>query len=373
MKELSKTGAYVPEILALEILSKLPVKFLTRFRLVCKDWSLSFHSPLFITKHHQNNLRNNKLNFLLKRSHGSTRDNIFYFSQLSTEKDFSVNHNIHLPFFENYLYTPDVYGPCNGLLCLRENDRVALWNPSTREFKTLPESSVQRPPDLYYTAFDHCFGFGYDPQTDDYKIVRFVFNKVFNKVLDDEYESKMQVELYSLKSDSWTEIVEPDGLPYGGAVFNTYVNGFYYWQALGDFDKLVLAFDMVDEKFSTLPMPEFDVPLTQYYWELLEFNGLLGAIVYPIKGSEKSFDLWVMNGCWSKQFSIESVRGVERPLWFWKNGELFLASSDHELMMFPPHESLKIWVSMLMKDQCKLLLMLRASFHSVEDQSMRNV
>ncbi|KAE8700077.1 Detected protein of unknown function [Hibiscus syriacus] len=218
---LSKTGIFVPEMLKFEILSKLPVKSLTRFKLVCRDWSSSFHTKLFITKHHQNNLRNNHLNLLLKRSHGNTHDDIYYFSQLSTEKG--------------------------------QNFSVALWNPSTRELKTLSQSSVQRPPNLGYTAFGLCFGFGYDPQTDDYKIVRFVVNYV----VDDGYEDSTQVELYSLKSDSMTEIVVPYEGPYGGVVFNTYVNEFYYWQALGDSGELVLAFDMADEKFSTLPMTEF--------------------------------------------------------------------------------------------------------------------
>ncbi|XP_039005094.1 F-box/kelch-repeat protein At3g23880-like [Hibiscus syriacus] len=255
LKVLSKTGIFVPEMLKFEILSKLPVKSLTRFKLVCRDWSSSFHTKLFITKHHQNNLRNNHLNLLLKRSHGNTHDDIYYFSQLSTEKgqNFSVNHNIRLPFFENNFYAPLIYGPCNGLLCLHEFAKVALWNPSTRELKTLSQSSVQRPPNLGYTAFGLCFGFGYDPQTDDYKIVRFVVNYV----VDDGYEDSTQVELYSLKSDSMTEIVVPYEGPYGGVVFNTYVNEFYYWQALGDSGELVLAFDMADEKFSTLPMTEF--------------------------------------------------------------------------------------------------------------------
>ncbi|MBA0812781.1 hypothetical protein Gohar_026719 [Gossypium harknessii] len=93
---------------------------------------------------------------------------------------------------------------------------------------------------------------------------------------------------------------------------------------------------MVNEKFSTLPLPEFGGSLAEYYLELLDFNGLLGAIVYPRGGTDKSFDLWVMNGSWTKQFSIESLLGVERPLGFWKNGELFLESSDHELVLFDP-------------------------------------
>ncbi|XP_039033137.1 uncharacterized protein LOC120168967 isoform X2 [Hibiscus syriacus] len=74
----------------------------------------------------------------------------------------------------------------------------------------------------------------------------------------------------------------------------------------------------------------------QYYLELLDFNGLLGALFYPREVTDKSFDLWVMNGSWTKQFSVESVVGVERPLGFWKNGELFLESSDQELVLFDP-------------------------------------
>ncbi|GMI70328.1 hypothetical protein like AT3G06240 [Hibiscus trionum] len=333
MQGLSKTRTEVPEVLVLEILSKLPVKSLTRFRCVCKPWSSSFQTPHFITKHHRNNL-----NVLLKRCNGNTHGDIHYFSQLSTEKghNFSVKQNIHLPFFENCWYAPVVDGPCNGILCLHDHDKAALWNPSTREFKILPQSSVQRPPLVDSTSFG-CFGFGFDPRTDDYKVVRFVTN-YFEENEDEGLMAfwSHQVELYSLRNDSWKEISVPEVHAYGSPLFNNYINGFYYWQAIRDSDYLILAFDMVDEKFSTLPLPQFGGTLAQYYLQLLDFNGLLGAIFYPREGTDKSFDLWVMNGSWTKTLSIESVPGVERPLGFWKNGELFLESSDHELVLFDP-------------------------------------
>ncbi|KAE8674659.1 Detected protein of unknown function [Hibiscus syriacus] len=222
-----------------------------------------------------------------------------------------------------------VSGPCNGLVCLRRDDKVSLWSPSTREFKIcktqrtyahcrtslkflcsfvyfarffnkiLPQSSVSRPPLADFTSFD-CLGFGFDSQTNDYKVVRFVTNYFEHK----EDVSRIpdwnhHVELYSLKSDSWKEISAHDVYPYDGPPeYNIYINGFYYWQENGNFDYLLLSFGMVNEKFSTLPLPEF--------------------------GTDKSFDLWVMNGSWTKQLSIESVSGVKRPLRFWKNGELFL-------------------------------------------------
>ncbi|GMJ08493.1 hypothetical protein like AT3G06240 [Hibiscus trionum] len=335
MQGRSKTRIYVPEMVVLDILSKLPVKSLTRFRCVCKLWCSSFQTPHFITNHQQNNLKNNNLNVLLKRCQFHTQVT-YYFSQLSIEKgqNFSVKHNVHLPFFEHCRSGPAVSGPCNGLVCLKEDDKVALWNPSTREFKILPQSPVHRPPLADFTSFD-CLGFGFDSQTDDYKVVRFVTNYFEHK----EDVSRIpdwnhQVELYSLKSDSWKEISAPDVYPYDGPPeFNIYINGFYYWQASGSFDYLFLSFDMVNEKFSTIPLPEFG---RFFVGQVLEFKGLLGVIVYPLLGTDKSFDLWVMNGSWTKQFSIESVSGVKRPLRFWKNGELFLETPDHELVLFDP-------------------------------------
>ncbi|GMI74448.1 hypothetical protein like AT3G06240 [Hibiscus trionum] len=331
MQGLSKTGSDLPEVLVLEILSKLPVKSLTRFRCVCKPWSCSFQTPLFITKHHNNNLRNNNLNLLFKGFQGNTIDGLHYFYQLSTEKgqNFSAKQKFHIPFFGKGWSNLFVDGPCNGILCLNEpEDKVALWNPSTREFKILPQSSVQRPPSADYTSFDG-LGFGYDSQTDDYKVLRFVISH-----FDDlSFDPNHQAELYSLRSDSWKEISTNGVYVRDCPLFNKYLNGFYYWHAAGDSGYLILSFDMVNEKFSTLSLPS---TLVQSYWHLLDFNGLLGAILQPDEGTEKSFDLWVMNGSWTKQFTIESVPGVEWPLGFWKNGELFFESSEHQLVLFHP-------------------------------------
>ncbi|KAK8664340.1 hypothetical protein V6N13_084133 [Hibiscus sabdariffa] len=330
MAGLSKPGCDLPEALVLEILSKLPVKSLTRFRSVCKPWFSSFQTPFFITKHLHNN---NHLNLLHKGFCGDTRDGVYSFSQLSTEKgrNFSVKENFHLPFSGKGWFDLAVDGPCNGILCLELDDgrdKAALWNPSTREFKILPQ-----PP--HSTSFDFLsLGFGYDSQTDDYKVVRFVVN-YFEEDSDvgSMFEHNYQVDLYSLRSDSWKEISYPGVEPYDLPPFNCYINGVYYWHATQSSAHLILSFDMVNEKFSTLPLPQTS---EGFYSPLLDFNGLLGAIIYPVEGTEKSFDLWVMNESWTKQFSIESVPGVEMLLGFWKTGELFIQSLDHQLVLFDP-------------------------------------
>ncbi|GMI65691.1 hypothetical protein like AT3G06240 [Hibiscus trionum] len=344
MQRLSKTRTELPEMLVLDILSKLPVESLIRFKCVCKSWSSSFQTPFFITQHHHSNLRNNNLNLLLQRCNGNTYLDLSYFSRLSTEKgqNFSLKQNIQLPFSEYFSHELTVQGPRNGILCLEFGDNICLWNPSTREYKILPQSPIQRPPSVppsvSNTSFG-CVGFGYDSQTDDYKVLRFVINS-FSYYYDgvNIYSHAIQqVDLYSLKGNSWKEISHPGVNAHYATLFDIYVNGFYYWHATEASGFIILSFDMVNERFSTLPLPEFDEGFDiSHHLELLNFNELLGAIVYPREGTLKSFDILVMSGSWTKLFSIESVPGVERPLGFWKNGELFLESSDDELVLFDP-------------------------------------
>ncbi|KAK8486079.1 hypothetical protein V6N12_012447 [Hibiscus sabdariffa] len=62
--------------------------------------------------------------------------------------------DIPLPFFDDNWHRPLVYGHCNGILCLVGEDKLALWNPSIRQFKILPESSVQRPPSADMTSIE---------------------------------------------------------------------------------------------------------------------------------------------------------------------------------------------------------------------------
>ncbi|KAK8491596.1 hypothetical protein V6N11_063086 [Hibiscus sabdariffa] len=337
MQGLSKTRTELPEMLVFDILAKLPAKSLIRFKCVCKHWNSSFQTPLFITQHHHNHLRNNNLNFIFKRSIGNSSSycNLF---ELSTEdgQSFSLKQNIRLPLCNDRWRRPEVYGPCNGIFCVESRDNLALWNPSTSQFKILPRSSVQRPPaDL--TRFFRV-GFGYDSQTYDYKVLRFVSNRSKNEYGAYSYETK-QVDLYSLKGNSWKEISSPGVTAWGRAWFDNHVNGICYWPAYGsnsDGFCCILSFDMVNERFSTLSLPEFHGGFVLYEPLLLNINGLLGAIIFSRSWEDTMVEIWVMSGSWTKLSVIECAFGIGIPLGFWKNGELFFESRDRELVLFDP-------------------------------------
>ncbi|KAG4127808.1 hypothetical protein ERO13_D10G240608v2 [Gossypium hirsutum] len=280
----------VPEALVMEILCKVPVKSLIRFNCLCKYWCSSFQTPRFISKHYHNNLKNNNLNPVLQRFDANA--NIPYFSQLSVEKDknFLVKQNIRSPLF------------------------------------------------MHNTPM-----FGFDSKTDDYKFIRFVtLSFVDSECETSSGDGMSQVELYSLKCDSWKEIPSPNYRPFDLYLSNNYLDGIFYWQTTtgnAPYENfLILSFDTANEKFSASPIPEFVGIYPQHdILEVLVFNGSLGVIAYTVERIDMSFDLWVMNGeVWTKQFSIESIPGVVRPLGFWKNGEMFLLNTKYEVVLFDP-------------------------------------
>ncbi|XVF79230.1 hypothetical protein PTKIN_Ptkin14bG0203900 [Pterospermum kingtungense] len=308
-------------------------------------------------------MENNNLNLLLiNRSPDPVFVDFHNFSLLSTEKgqNFSVKENIYFSFYKIGEDPPNVSGPLNGLLCLDDecDGKVALWNPSTREIKFLPQSTIQHPRPSHTTDFRcNCrsynfsmfdlTSFGFDSKSEDYKVLRFVTHYFRDKFGYSSPCEPRQVHLYSLKSDSWKEIPHPDAdVVYDRGycpLFNNYINGVSYWIATTEDDTgdnlidFILSFDFANEKFSTLRLPKFGRSLKHYGLEVLDVNGSLGAFVFPKKGHEKSFDLWVMNnGSWTREFCIESVPGVKKPLGFWKNGELFFKGSNHELVLFDP-------------------------------------
>ncbi|PHT57844.1 hypothetical protein CQW23_00207 [Capsicum baccatum] len=120
-----------------------------------------------------------------------------------------------------------ILGSCNGLIFLANSEGYSfLWNPTTRKYKTLP----------YFTSrwkkYIVSYGFGYDELHDDYKVVGVSDNYIMrpNGISDDT-----EVKIYSLKSDSWTNVDYCDeaflikkNVGYGGEVLHhdgVFVNG----------------------------------------------------------------------------------------------------------------------------------------------------
>ncbi|XVF45782.1 hypothetical protein PTKIN_Ptkin02bG0234200 [Pterospermum kingtungense] len=284
------------------------------------------------------------VNLLLKGYCGTTLDGFYYICPLSNP-NYSPKQNLVLPgpFPKRGHFTAS---SCKGLLLLDDFDgNCLLWNPSSCEHKLLPPTSLEKRP-AGAESFFISSGLGFDPKSEDYKVVRFLRNHFKDDygytytedempVADEEDRVRLQVELYSLESDSWKPIPHPP-LAYPFYDSSAYIDGFHYWLASDNSDQMfVLSFYYADEKLSSFPLPE-DFVLGEHYAHLLEFGGSLAAVVYPVDENDTPYHIWVRNGeSWTKKNDIEPVPGVKLLLGFSKNGEqMFLAGSDHELLLY---------------------------------------
>lgn len=144
------------------IFLRLPVKSILRCKYVCKSWGQLICDPYFLRMH----LSLNQSQKLLLKSfpHDS-----FY------SVDCEETHDVAVQEKKIPLKSPNsirILCSCNGLVCvgvLRDQIflvELILWNPTTGDYKTLPDVQLS----------DHdrieTVGFGYDSSTDDYKLVR---------------------------------------------------------------------------------------------------------------------------------------------------------------------------------------------------------
>ncbi|XP_021609138.1 F-box protein CPR1 [Manihot esculenta] len=276
--------------LLVEILCRLPVESLLRFRCLSKTCCSCIDSPDFIKLHLNRSIKTRTNRSLVIHEilpKGSTYA-IDLDSSESNRHPMKLHHKFH----------GDVFGSCNGLLAIYNGEDLTLWNPATKKHRNLPR------------FWDHCQsddkmlrGFGYNAENDDYKVI--VITQLFFM-----YHPTFWV--YSLKANSLTRTdvlidcsIINDNRHDSVGVF---AGGSVHWvvNRRGYFDnKVILAFNLNNESFCELPKPRTrSTDLVMYLGEL---GGSL-AISYPW-----DCEIWVMKEygveeSWTKLFYVSHFR-----------------------------------------------------------------
>ncbi|KAL4333002.1 hypothetical protein GQ457_07G042820 [Hibiscus cannabinus] len=278
---------HVPEDIIVEILSRLPVKSLCRFKCVSKAWRNLISDPQFVKLHLNQSIKSKRLTYVIGRLIDFPRRlELDYDSLVSGHeaKPVAEHSSFGLKFSGNGLKMK-FWGSCNGLLCVFAPPRtLALVNPSTRETKTI--LSDHDPNIRFDFAFMHPIfgGFGYDSFNDDYKVVN--IDSVANHIPSVVY-------IYSLKNRAWSRIGD---FPYDGRTptsirgYSVHMNGVVYWiTRFGSEPALsITALDLTRQEFSRIP-----TPLANNVWgELYAMGGNLciGTRDYP----QEVYEFWVM-------------------------------------------------------------------------------
>ncbi|KAL2946060.1 hypothetical protein AAZX31_U009200, partial [Glycine max] len=185
-----------------EILSRLPVKPLIKFKCVCKEWNSLISEPYFIKLHLSKSAAKDDLEHLqliknvclgsIPEIHMESCDvsSIFHSLQMETFLfNFANMSGYHL------------VGSCNGLHCgvseIPEGYCVCFWNKATRVISR-ESPTLSFSPGIGRRIM---FGFGYDPSIGKYKVVAIALT-----MLSLDVSEKTEMKVYGAGDSSWRNL-----------------------------------------------------------------------------------------------------------------------------------------------------------------------
>ncbi|KAM3267092.1 hypothetical protein P3L10_004087 [Capsicum annuum] len=230
-------GIHFNEEIVVDILSRLPVRSLLRFKCVSKIWMALISEPYFTMKHlklAKNNQNSPKILFL--------KDMFSWHLSSLTPASLPLAQ-----FTENvqkldWLYgrkprNCKIYCCCDGLVLVgvRKYDNIKhlmllLWNPFTRESTVLRSTE-------FLPSEDYICGLGYDATSGDYMILKIGYQSCS--------------EILALKSGSGRIIGKPTGI-YRSWLSDmdslTFIHGAFHWLGFSR-DEFVTSYDISNEVF----------------------------------------------------------------------------------------------------------------------------
>lgn len=296
--------ASLPREVGLDIISRLPITSLMRFRCVCKSWHNLSHDHHLVPLHLSRVANNNPC---LIFHCGFPLKSWLYFVLFSDDDDEQVVRRINPPFAASM---PEfkVVGSCSGLLCLADSlfhSSVFIHNPFTGNYKELPKSITFQHQEQRVVS-----GFGFHPITKQYKVIKVVYyatNPRYSRPsgrVNTRCFNRSDVQVLSLDSSKWRSIGEaPYWLDFGST--GVLVNERLHWLRRNSgyyLDGSITSFDLAEEQFQDIPKPYFGEISS-----LMVVQGCLSGLTFHTG----CLNIWVMKEydrkeSWVKQFTIQS-------------------------------------------------------------------
>ncbi|XP_058721861.1 F-box/kelch-repeat protein At3g23880-like [Vicia villosa] len=314
----------LPFDLVVEILCRLPVKFLLQFRSVCKLWNSLISDPKFAQKH-----------LSLSTTH---RINSVYYS-ITLRKYIFESYSLNSIFSTIYTnvtqleYPPNgfdvnyhpncaysIVGSCNGILCLALFDQICIvlvWNPSIRKFKELP--NLVKPKVRCFTSY----GFGYDLVNDVYKaVVVFRYSGV-----------KTEVKVHTLGTNFWKSV---ERFPFGCVPCSrsgTFVSGTINWLAFKDEtdESFIVSFDLGTESYQEILQPN--------YGDNLDCSSL--GVLRDCLCLISYHDVWIMKEFGNKDSWTKLFVNTDPGRCYYSLSEVIHTFSDHQFLLEASHSRAK--------------------------------
>ncbi|KAL5704184.1 galacturonan 1,4-alpha-galacturonidase [Ranunculus cassubicifolius] len=365
----------LPVEITADILSRLDICYLLRYRYVCKTWYNIISNPsFFILQAKQIPVSSSFISSSNVFVIHSTCDTDWE-TPLCLIQDFEEGRNIQifqvstfkklkfpltLTFSSSLISQSVIIGCCNGLLCLSAisihpgyiipTNPIYILNPITRDFHQLPEF-------MNLQCHKVFAGFGFDLKRQEYKVVLVGFYKGNDGRLTTE------VWVYVLGSCSWRRGRGIRDVP--NALFeafqvnsSAFINGALHW-ITADIDStilrpVILAFQVGIEEFGFVASPETFTVVNSTVNECLSKNyavfvldDCLSIVDCCSKGMVEVWSMRKYNvrASWEKIFSLHKETLWAPPcqsifpLKIQKDGELLHVRDDRNLVSYDPKKN----------------------------------
>ncbi|KAL7588220.1 hypothetical protein Lser_V15G36526 [Lactuca serriola] len=339
----------LPNEVLSDIFIQLIAKQLAQMRCVCKDWNALLSDSSFVKSHLLRSIHHNDEILLFFRE-GLSFDFSSFTARLSHSPDLELTNFIKPPFNpQSKDIRGGIIGSVNGLICYYyksydDDDYVVhVCNPSLSAMLTLPPCLVP-----FNKSSEVHFRFGFDPKTDDYKLV---------KLTSYPRESKMapQAEVYSMRKGTWELISQR--FPSHVTIISTRDevctdghDGHCHWLGYTDVGwkkETIVAFDLNLETFRMIPLPDSVVDYYSFCMNVMNAVGVLSGKLCVMSKADLDCEVWVMDEygvaeSWVKHHEFSQFFFDIYPYGFTSHGEyLFHAPNDRFALYDPIAEKCK--------------------------------
>jgi F-box interacting protein len=319
--------------LVLEVLIRLPVKSLLRFKSVSKAWRAIISDPSFIREHLEYSASKRKRNpSVLIAPH--------VLDSIIEGEDWPTTFSTQICFYQwlpgsataeaRLMHSQDFPGEfrsvchiahCDGLVLLPTNTNVYLFNPATRDTLRLPAETnpnkIPVPPDICLPA-----GLGLDPRTGRYKVVRAFYRSI--DPVTDVFHMGMQVYTVGEAEASWRDTAADPPYTVVEWITAKSVEGRMFWVIDTNYNprppSCLLRFNLEDETFGLTGLPASLDPGLDDSFSLDVMHEKLCLIASsssstPGGTQPAALSIWIlvqddarMNSRWEQRYSIQTTQ-----------------------------------------------------------------
>ncbi|XP_057538155.1 F-box protein At5g49610 [Amaranthus tricolor] len=337
MNSANSTNGFFPDEVILQILARLPIKVIFRFRSVCKTWYNFLSDSYFVQLCNEMSIKSSMVLVEITEI-SESKSNLICIDYLRGVSEFPLG------FLKDRV---KVRASCNGLLCCSSiPDKGVLYvcNPITREFKVLPKSR-ERPVTRFYPDGDATLvGISCDlSDNSKFNVVLAGYHRPFGHSPTKTFICMV----YNSEMNKWRKFVTLQEEHFTQMNRNqvVFVKGMLHWLTVSYSCILVLDLDM--DAWRKIYLPHQMSCGTGNRMYLLESNGCLSVIQI----SDAWMDIWVLEDYDKQEWkmvdrvSLRCIRGLAPGVFpICQTGECVFLATHKQVLAY--NRSTSVWKEM---------------------------